>query len=374
MSIAPPESSPAARYEADLSREGFEPDPAQARAVEALQELWLALQDTPKPGLLERLKATVGLAQPAREPITGLYLWGGVGRGKTYLMDSFYHSLPFSQKRRQHFHRFMHDVHARLKRLKHVEDPLQHVAREIARDTRVICFDEFFISDIADAMILGRLFDWLFTYGVTLVATSNVKPDDLYKDGLQRVRFLPAIELLKRHVKVMNVDGGVDYRLRVLEMAEIYHHPLDAAADDNLERSFDAMCPDPEDVQVGGSIRIEGRDIPVVRCGEGVAWFRFPALCEGPRGSADYIEIARLFHTVLLSGVPQLDELKENEARRFITLVDELYDHQVKLMISAETPVDDLYTGSRLGFEFKRTVSRLQEMQSHQYLSLPHQP
>ncbi|MDX1443853.1 MAG: cell division protein ZapE [Gammaproteobacteria bacterium] len=374
MNVAPPESSPAARYEADLAREGFAADPAQARAVEALQALWLDLQDAPHPSLFDRLKSALQPGPVEREPVTGLYLWGGVGRGKTYLMDAFFHSLPFAEKRRQHFHRFMYDVHARLKRLKHLEDPLKRVAQDISRDTRVICFDEFFVSDIADAMILGRLLDWLFNYGVTLVATSNVKPDDLYRDGLQRARFLPAIELLKRHVRVLNVDGGVDYRLRVLEMAEIYHYPLDDAADENLEHSFNAMCPDPEDIQLGGSIEIEGRDIPIVKCGEGVAWFEFAALCEGPRSAADYIEIARLFNTVLLANVPQLDSLRENEARRFITLIDELYDHQVKLMISAEVAMEDLYIGNRLKFEFQRTLSRLQEMQSHQYLALPHNP
>lgn len=373
MNVAPPESSPAARYEADLAREGFAADPAQAHAVEALQALWTDLREASKPGLFEKLKASLNFGLPEREPVTGLYLWGGVGRGKTYLMDAFFHSLPFAEKRRQHFHRFMYDVHARLKRLKHIEDPLQHVARDIARDTRVICFDEFFVSDIADAMILGRLFDWLFTYGVTLVATSNVKPDDLYKDGLQRARFQPAIELLKRHVKVLNVDGGVDYRLRVLEKAEIYHYPLDKAAENNLEYSFSHLSPDPEDHQIGGCIEIKGRTIPVRKCAEGVVWFDFKDICDSPRGTADYMEIAQLFHTVLISNIPQLNLHSNNAARRFISLVDEFYDHSVKLILSAATSATDIYEGRKLKFEFQRTVSRLQEMQTKKYLSQSHQ-
>lgn len=374
MSVAPPQSSPAARYETDLAREGFAADPAQARAVEALQELWIRLQQQPSPPLFSRLKSALHLGTADRKPVEGLYFWGGVGRGKTYLMDAFFHSLPFAEKRRQHFHRFMQDVHHRLKRLKHKEDPLRHVASDIARDTRVICFDEFFVSDIADAMILGRLFDWLFRHGVTLVATSNIPPDELYKNGLQRARFLPAIELIKQHVRIMNVDGGIDYRLRVLEMAEIYHYPLDEDAHRNLEYNFKAMCPDEEDVQLGGSIEIEGRDVPVERCGEGIGWFTFDALCRGTRSASDYIELARIFHTILLADVAQMNASDENAARRFITLIDELYDRQVKLMLSAAVPMEELYIGKRLQFEFRRTLSRLQEMQSRQYLSLPHKP
>jgi len=363
-------NSPLARWKADLAA-GFEYDAAQEQAVEALDELHHALCQH-RPGWLERLRS--GLFGPSRDlsPVTGLYLWGGVGRGKTHLVDLFHDSLPFPQKRRLHFHRFMRQAHEGLKRFGDRQDPLEAVADEVARDTRVLCFDEFFVSDVADAMILGTLMGALFRRGVTLVATSNIPPDRLYEGGLQRQRFLPAIDAIKRHTRIMNVDSGVDYRLRVLEKAEIYHAPLDAEADERLRDSFSRLAPDGRyDLD---SLAIEGREIPVIADGDGVAWFDFPALCEGPRSQNDYMELAREYHTVLIANVPVMDRTRENAARRFIALVDEFYDRNVKLIVSAEAEPETLYQGQRLRFEFQRTISRLQEMQTREYLALPHLP
>jgi cell division protein ZapE len=358
-------SSPQQRYEADLRRGDFSPDSAQAEAVRRLQRIYEEL--------IARKPRRVPLGKRMQWPaVRGLYLWGGVGRGKTHLMDGFYESLPFSRKRRTHFHRFMQSVHEARKRYPDEQDPLAHVADEIATQARVLCFDEFFVSDIADAMILGRLLEVLFARGVTLVATSNIAPSGLYQDGLQRQRFLPAIALLEQHCEVLQVDGGIDYRLRVLEQAEIYHHPLDAQADLNLRRYFDAIAPEPG--TANATLELHGRQIPTRHLSEGVAWFDFDALCRGPRGSADYVEMARCFHSVLLSNVPVLDAALEDEARRFITLVDEFYDRGVKLILSAAVPLERLYQGERLRFEFQRTESRLREMQSHQYLARPHLP
>lgn len=303
--------------------------------------------------------------------MTGLYLWGGVGRGKTYLMDRFHESLPFGRKRRTHFHRFMQEVHARRRRYRNRRDPLSLVARDMARD-RVLCFDEFFVSDIADAMILGRLTACLFARGVTLVATSNVPPDRLYEGGLQRERFLPAIERIKQHCRVLHLDGDTDYRLRALERVEIYHHPLDDAARRNLDTCFREIAPEagaPDAV-----LEIHGRGIPSRRLADGVVRFDFAALCAAPRSTADYGEIARCFHTVLLGDVPVMDADADDAARRFIHLVDELYDRRVKLILSAAAPAESLYRGKRLAFEYHRTVSRLCEMASREYLALPHLP
>jgi cell division protein ZapE len=358
-------SSPLKRYASDLQRPDFVPDPAQAAAIAQLQQLHAEL--------IERRPRRAALGKRMSWPaVQGLYLWGGVGRGKTYLMDCFFESLPFSRKRRTHFHRFMQDVHEARKRYPDAQDPLALIADEIAARTRVLCFDEFFVSDIADAMILARLLEVLFGRGVTLVATSNIAPDGLYRDGLQRQRFLPAIALIKRHCRVLQVDGGIDYRLRVLEQAEIYHAPLDAQADINLQRYFEAMAPEPG--QAEAPLELHGRQIRTRRLADGVAWLDFDALCSGPRGTADYVEMARCFHTVLLSNLPALNRELEDESRRFINLVDEFYDRNVKLILSAAVPLEQLYQGEKLQFEFQRTLSRLREMQSHQYLERPHLP
>ena len=355
--------SPLQRYERDLALPGFVSDPAQAHAVDALQRVWQNLLDAPP------RKKLIGsrLIWPR---VPGLYMWGGVGRGKTWLMDVFFEALPFSRKLRTHFHRFMLDVHERRKHYPGEEDPLKLVAAEYAEKYRVICFDEFFVSDIADAMILGRLFDALFAQGVTLIATSNIPPDDLYRNGLQRQNFLPAIARLKSNVSVLNVDGGTDYRLRALTHAEIYHHPCDAQAETNLAQWFTEIAPDAGREAV--DLEIHGRTIHARKLAEGVAWFDYEALCEGPRGAADYIELARTHSTVLLSRVPQLGVKGEDGARRFINLVDEFYDRGVKLIIAADVPLETLYAGDKLRFEFQRTRSRLQEMQSEEYLAKPH--
>ncbi len=354
--------SPRQRYKRDLARGDFVHDPAQARAVEALQKVHDELIEKPPRKRLGKLHWP---------RVQGLYLWGGVGRGKTYLMDAFFESLPFTRKRRTHFHRFMLEVHAQRERFAGRKDPLALVARALADKTRVLCFDEFFVSDIADAMILGRLTEALFDEGVTLVATSNVAPDALYRDGLQRQNFLPAIERLKQNCTVLEVDGGMDYRLRALTAAEIYHHPSDAAAEANLARWFGQIAPAPADDK---KLVVEGRVIPVRQRAEGVVWFDFAPLCVSARAAADYIEIARTHHSVLVSRVPPLGPNDEDAARRFISLVDEFYDRGVKLILAAEVPLDRLYAGKRLKFEFQRTRSRLIEMQSTAYLAKPHLP
>ncbi len=359
---------PLARYEAELAAGDLSRDPAQAEAAALLDDLahrLTAAERRPK-GLLDRLR---------RRPVvpeTGLYLWGDTGRGKTWLMDLFYQGLPFAEKKRQHFHRFMAHVHDELKQLGRVADPLRAVATRLADRTRVVCFDEFYVSDIADAMILGGLLDAMFERGVTLVATSNIPPDDLYADGLQRARFLPAIHQIKTHTRVHEMNGPVDYRLRSLEQAAVYYHPADPAADRALADCFARLSP--AACLRDEPLEILGRVIPTRRRADGVVWFDFTAICEGPRSQADYIEVARAFHTVLVSSVPRLDDSLSNAARRFIALVDEFYDRNVKLVVSAAVGIPELYTGRRLRFEFRRTRSRLEEMQSHDYLARPHLP
>lgn len=366
--------TPLQRYQRDLEREGFVADAAQQMAIARLQQVYeqlVAAEATPapKPSLLHKL---IGRRPADAEPVRGLYFWGGVGRGKTYLMDIFYESLPFERKLRAHFHRFMQRVHRDLKTLAGQKNPLDLIAQNIAREARVICFDEFFVSDITDAMILGGLFEKLFGLGVTLIATSNIVPDELYKDGLQRARFLPAIAQLKKHTDVVNVDSGVDYRLRALERAELYHSPLDEEADRSLWRSFQSLAP--EQCHADQQIEVEGRMIACRYVSDDVVWFDFRDICEGPRSQNDYIELARVFHAVLVSNVPQMNAARDDAARRFINMVDEFYDRNVKLVLSAAAPLADLYGGGRLEFEFQRTRSRLLEMQSHEYLGREHKP
>ena len=362
-------ATPLSRYRALLQEGGYVSDPAQEQVVLLLEDLYRRLmgRDRQSTGLLRRL---LRRGRSELQPETGLYLWGGVGRGKTMLMDLFFECLPEDDRMRMHFHRFMQRVHRELKDLAGTPNPLDEVADRLAADGSVLCFDEFFVADIGDAMILAELLEALFERGVTLVATSNVAPDRLYENGLQRRRFLPVIDLLKTRTKVHNVDGGVDYRLRVLERAEIYHSPLDAAAEKSLRRSFDALAPEkPTEAPV---LEIEGRPIRALQVAEDVAWFEFSELCEGPRSQNDYIELARIFHAVLVSNVRRFTTSSEDAARRFISLVDEFYDRNVKLILSAEVPVTELYSGERLRFEFERTESRLLEMQSHDYLARTH--
>jgi cell division protein ZapE len=356
--------TPLARYHHDLATGHFLPDKAQEIAIAHLQNLYERLLQTQP---LKKIKRALLRTSPT---LKGLYLWGGVGRGKTYLMDIFFNSLAISDKKRTHFHHFMQDVHAKLIEVKGKKNPLKWVAKSIAKEARVLCFDEFFVSDIADAMLLGGLLEYLFEEGVTLVMTSNIAPDGLYQDGLQRERFLPAIDILKEHVDVIEIDGGIDYRLRVLEKAEIYHYPLDEKADDILTVSFEGLT---HGVYVANvSLSVAGRAIAARYRAEGVVWFDFQALCDGPRSPTDYIQIAHEYHTVLLSNVPCLAKDKDDQMRRFISLVDEFYDRGVKLIISAATAPEALYGQGRLAFEFRRTLSRLVEMQSLDYLARPH--
>nr|WP_256836001.1 cell division protein ZapE [Pseudomonas oleovorans] len=363
--------TPLERYQADLKRPDFFHDAAQENAVRHLQRLYdeLLARDQSKSGLMGKL-----FGKKPQGPVKGLYFWGGVGRGKTYLVDTFFDALPFEQKMRTHFHRFMKRVHEEMKTLKGEKNPLTIIGKRFADEARVICFDEFFVSDITDAMILATLMEELFKNGVSLVATSNIVPDGLYKDGLQRARFLPAIALLKQHTDIVNVDSGVDYRLRALEQAELFHFPLGPAAEASLLTSFRSLLPDCTHMVENEALMIENRAIHAVRVCEDVAWFEFRELCDGPRSQNDYIELGKVFHAVILANVEQMSVAKDDMARRFINLVDEFYDRNVKLIISAEVELKDLYTGGRLSFEFQRTLSRLLEMQSHEFLSRPHRP
>lgn len=365
--------TPSTKYQADLTRADFVRDPAQAMAVSHLQRLYDDLMAPPpaqpRPSLWQKL---IGRQETAAPAIRGLYFWGGVGRGKTYLVDTFYDCLPFERKLRVHFHRFMGRVHDELKTLKGQSDPLKAVAERLAQEARVICFDEFFVSDITDAMILGTLFQYLFGHGVVLVATSNIPPDELYRNGLQRARFLPAIALIKENCEVINVDSGVDYRLRTLEQAEIYHSPLDTQARTNLEQYFARLTNEPG--SWGGSIDINHRRLQTIAEGDGVLYIDFQELCCTARSQYDYIELARCYHTVLLSNVQPMGLDSDDAARRFIAMVDEFYERHVKLIISAAVPMEQLYGEGRLNFEFKRCLSRLTEMQSHEYLAREHLP
>lgn len=348
-----------------LANGDYQADPAQRIAITELDRVWVDLSTHRVSGWWANLRGK------QRKPVTGLYLWGGVGRGKTWLMDMFFDSLPEEQKLRIHFHRFMARVHAALKTKQSTRDPLTEIAREWAAQYRALCFDEFFVSDIADAMLLSGLLQALFEEGVTLVATSNVAPDDLYRDGLQRAKFLPAIESLKKHCLSLHVDGERDFRLRLLLRSEIFLQPLDDHAQASLGKAFADMS---AGCTLDTHLEINGRILNADKRADGIIWFNFKELCEQPTGVADYIEIARAFNTVLLSGVPLMDENKADATRRFINLIDEFYDRNVKMLISAEAPIDKLYNGKRLAFEFQRTASRLTEMQSNDYLATPHLP
>ena len=357
-------------YARALGAGGFSADPAQRAALARLDLLRRRLLRARRDRRPRWLRLPWRAAPPA--PPRGLYLWGPVGRGKTWLMDLFFESLPFCGGRRQHFHRFMHDVHAGLAQLRHEADPLERLAATIAGDVRVLGLDELQVTDIADAMILGGLFAALFARGVTLVATSNTAPRDLYKDGLQRARFLPAIALIERHMEVVRVGGASDYRLRELTQAGVYLQSGAPGTQARLETLFARLAQ--RGARAGGAILIEGRAIAVVCAGPGVVWFEFAALCSGPRSQDDYIEIAREYQSVIVSGVPVLDAGMDDEARRFIELIDELYDRNVNLIVSAAAPPSGLYRGERLAAPFERTASRLIEMQSTEYLAREHRP
>jgi len=349
-------------YACHAGQHGFRLDEAQQQAIASLQRLYDELSAERQRGWFSRLFDN---AAPR-----GLYLWGGVGRGKSFLMDGFYACAPVKHKRRLHFHRFMQGIHAQLKDLPPLPDPLIQVAARIAAETRLLCFDEFHISDIGDAMLLGRLLRELLSHGTVVVATSNDHPDHLYKDGLQRSRILPAIAMLKERLEVVEVDGGADYRLRALKKVEIYHWPLDATAEVNLDSAYWSLAG--ESGTGTALLEIEGRRFLARHLAPGVAWFDFAELCDGPHGQGDFIELARRFHTVLLSGIPRLGPDDEAAALRLTWLVDEFYDRRVKLIVSAAAPPAELYRGGHS--EFARTLSRLEEMQTRQYLAQAHLP
>jgi cell division protein ZapE len=350
--------------EPELERRSIVLDTAQERALERLQRL--------HDELLAFKKARRSLLRWLNPPATprGVYFWGGVGRGKSFLMDAFYAALPYRRKTRVHFHAFMRSVHEELKTLRREEDPLSTVAARIARRYRVICFDEFHVSDVADAMILGRLLGALFSRGVVFVMTSNYRPDTLYPNGLQRQNLLPTIALLEKWLDVMEIDGGTDYRLRELEHANVYCTPLSAAVDAELALRFERMRPGPdEDLWLS----IESRTLKARARAGSLVWFDFATLCEGPRSQLDYLELARRFAVVIVSGLPRLTPDMGNAARRFTWLVDVLYDHRVKLLLSAAVPAEELYPEGPNSQEFPRTVSRLIEMRTREYMALPHQ-
>ena len=359
-------AAPSARYAEGVSRGDWSDDPAQHAALRELDRLHTALSTPPaRKGLLDRL-----FGKPVTPSPNGLYVWGGVGRGKTFLIDLFYAGLPIREKRRTHFHRFMREVHERLRAHAGERDPLAAIAREWRAQLRVLVLDEFFVNDIGDAMLLGRLLERLFEEGTILVTSSNAAPSLLYKDGLQRSRFLPAIALIERHCNVVHLDSPHDYRLRALTRSPVYRTPLDADSDAWLESRWRELGGD--DAHRDAGIDIDGRRIAVRARDKGMVWFDFAAVCEGPRGSADYIEIGTEFHTVLLGGVPLFDAQRDDATRRFITLIDELYDRQVNLICSADAVPSQLYRGERLDAAFERTASRLIEMQSADYLALAH--
>lgn len=347
-----------------LAARGIVADPAQLMAAMRLQQFYEELLAF-KAARRNRLRKL--LVRP--ELPRGVWFWGGVGRGKSFLMDCFFDAVPYQRKRRVHFHAFMREVHERLGRHRQEADPLARVAAQVAKETRLMCFDEFHVSDIADAMILGRLMQALFDAGVVFCITSNYAPDGLYPSGLQRDRLLPTIALLNERLDVIQVDAGVDYRLRALEQADIYHVPADAQADRQLMATFRRIA--------GGEghqrpLTVLDRELPVLHRAPGIAWFDFASLCGGPRSQNDYLELAHRFHTVLLSGVPRLGADKASEARRFTWLVDVFYDHRVKLVISADCAAEDVYPEGLQAQEFQRTVSRLVEMRSHEYLASGH--
>lgn len=348
-------------YQQNLQRRGFLSDSSQWRAVERLQQLheeWSAYKKR-RSSALKRLLVKPPLPK-------GVYLWGPVGRGKSFLMDAFYLCVPLVRKRRVHFHHFMREIHRELDQLKGTEDPIAAVAERTAKRHRLICFDEFHVSDIADAMILGRFLEQTMERGVEFVMTSNYHPDQLYASGLQRERFLPAIELIKSRLDVVSVDSGVDYRRLKMEKVQIYH--VGADAPQQLEKIFQELKDVEEEKQ---PLDVEGRTIPYRKRAGGLVWFDFEALCGGPRSYADYVDLTKRFHTIILSGVPRMSAKQSDAARRFTWLIDVLYDEHIKLVLSAQAPPEELFTEGENAADFQRTISRLHEMQSAEYRLLP---
>ncbi|CAI1027749.1 cell division protein ZapE [Serratia quinivorans] len=372
--------SPLSRYQRLLAAGEYQADEVQMGAVTQLDHIYQALlQQTPAvgaqaTGLRGKLNRWLGKSSGTtrQRPVQGLYMWGGVGRGKTWLMDMFFQSLPGDRKLRLHFHRFMLRVHEELTELQGQENPLEIIADGFKAQTDVLCFDEFFVSDITDAMLLATLLQALFARGITLVATSNIPPNDLYRNGLQRARFLPAIDLINEFCDVMNVDAGIDYRLRTLTQAHLYLTPLDEQTRLTMDRMFVKLAG--KQGEAAPVLQINHRPLQAINAVDGVLAVDFHTLCEEARSQLDYIALSRLYHSVILYNVRVMGPLKENTARRFLALVDEFYERHVKLVIAAEASMFDIYQGERLKFEYQRCLSRLQEMQSEEYLKLPHLP
>ncbi|BET95466.1 cell division protein ZapE [Xenorhabdus taiwanensis] len=371
--------TPSSLYQSALSDGQYQPDEVQRKTVERLDLIHRALinaqpRHTPQiSGLKSILGKLFGRSSTEQcQPVQGLYMWGGVGRGKTWLMDMFYQSLPTERKLRLHFHRFMLRVHEELTTLQGHEDPLEIIADGFKAQTDILCFDEFFVSDITDAMLLGTLLEALFVRGIALVATSNIPPDELYRNGLQRARFLPAIEQIKKYCDVMNVDAGIDYRLRTLTQAHLYLTPLSEENRQEMRHMFLRLAG--REGEPNPILEINHREMPVISSVDGVLAIHFKTLCEDPRSQMDYIALSKLYHSVLLHDMPIMTTLNESAARRFIALVDEFYERQVKLIINADAPMEQIYQGELLTFEYQRCLSRLQEMQSKEYLKLPHLP
>ena len=361
---------PSEAYAAGVTAGRWQHDAAQVAVLRSLDRIHEGLDAGHDAGLLDRLRGLFGGATPVR----GLYLWGGVGRGKTFLIDLLHEALPGERKLRLHFHRFMGRVHEALRAHAGEQDPLRAIARQLAAEARLFCLDEFFVQDIGDAMILGEFLRHLIDAGATLVTTSNLPPHRLYEHGLQRARFLPAIALIERHCEVLELVSATDYRLRTLTSGGVYHCPPGPAADAAMAQSFERLAPGAR--HTSEALRINERAVPVRRRADGIAWFDFPALCEGPRAVSDYIELARSFNTVLVSDVPVLggSGTLEDAAKRFVHLIDEFYDRHVNLILSAAAAPTALYRGDRHRNEFARTESRLIEMQSTEYLARAHRP
>ncbi|MFW2374539.1 MAG: cell division protein ZapE [Gammaproteobacteria bacterium] len=360
------------QYHFQIRASAYQADPAQALAIERLDQLHYEFIDSyRKPaGILERLAIKLGLT---RKPgIKGIYLWGGVGRGKTWIMDLFFENLPITEKFRIHFHQFMQLVIDELELLKGYQNPLKLVARNFSRRFRILCLDEFQVTDITHAMLLYGLLEAMYKEGITLVATSNREPDELYKNGLQRDRFLPAIELIKHHSEIIQIEGDIDYRLRLLEQSHIWYQPVSIDTDKRLLQRFAELAPctiiDQE------LLYINHRNIQTRCRADDVVWFDFNIICTTPRASADYLELAQIFSTIFISNIPVMDEYMDDMARRFINLIDALYDRNVKVIVSAQSEPEQLYQGNQLAFPFKRTISRLEEMRSHSYLCKAHKP
>lgn len=356
------------RYQQELENRGFGTDRVQEQAIGILSSLSEELSLYQQ----KKLKRMSFFKKPKAPD--GVYFWGGVGRGKTFIMDLFYDEVEVGHKKRIHFHRFMQMIHDKLKEHTQIANPLDAVVKEFSKDCQLLCLDEFFVSDIADAMILHNLLDAFYCEGVVIVTTSNIDPDGLYNNGLQRARFLPAIEGIKNHFKVFNLDGGEDYRLQTLTSSPLYFTPADHVAELEVKSMFFKLVPDLVEMEPDNCIEINNRKIDCISACEDVLWISFEHLCGGARSVSDYIEISKLYHAVLISGVPCLGAHNDDAARRFVNMVDEFYDRGVKMVVSSDVEIPAIYSGARLSFEFERTVSRLLEMQSESYLAKPHLP